>query len=54
MSARVKIQHEGNRSNYGQYVHGNYNSPLAVPWFKAFPNERTVCIILFNFAELLI
>jgi hypothetical protein len=28
--------------------------PLAVPWFKAFPRERIVCIILFNLIEPLI
>lgn len=32
----------------------SFNSPLAVPWFKAFPNERIVCIILLNLAEFLI
>lgn len=32
----------------------NFNSPLAVPWFRALPRERIVCMILFNLTEFLI
>lgn len=30
----------------------NFNLPLAVPWFNAFPKERIVCMTLFSFTEL--
>ena len=33
---------------------GQVYTPRAVPWFKALPRERIVCMILFNLAEPLI
>lgn len=38
-----------------QYTSYNYfNLPLAVPWFRAFPKESIVCIILFSLTEFFI